>query len=43
MRLAAWVGGDEGKALAASGDEWIAREGVRNGDRMLAMIAPTPP
>jgi len=39
-RLGELTGGDEGAALIARAGEWFAREGVRNPERMTALLAP---
>ncbi len=39
-RLGELIDGDEGDALRAGARAWLAREGVREPDRMLAMLLP---
>jgi eukaryotic-like serine/threonine-protein kinase len=39
-RRGALVGGDEGRALLAAADEWMAGQRIKNPARMTAMIAP---
>jgi serine/threonine protein kinase len=39
-RIGVLVGGDEGNALRTEVRAWLAREGVRQPDRMLAMMLP---
>jgi serine/threonine protein kinase len=39
-RLGQWLGGPEGRALAARADEWMARQQIRDPDRMTAAFAP---
>ncbi|HVE84877.1 MAG TPA: hypothetical protein VND93_18600, partial [Myxococcales bacterium] len=39
-RLGALVGGDGGRALLSAAGAWAAAEGVRNPERMFAMLAP---
>jgi serine/threonine protein kinase/tetratricopeptide (TPR) repeat protein len=39
-RLGELLGGDEGAALCAQADAWLAGEGVANPARMMAMLAP---
>src|SRR5262249_31353954 len=34
------VGGDDGKKLVATADEWMTSEGIQNPARMAAMVAP---
>ncbi|MCR4410980.1 MAG: protein kinase [Thermoguttaceae bacterium] len=34
------VGGDEGRALLAQGDQWMSSQGIRNPDRMTALFVP---
>jgi hypothetical protein len=34
------VGGGEGAALVAEADAWMRNEGIRNPERMTAMLAP---
>jgi hypothetical protein len=34
------LGGDEGRALCASASAWMAEEGIKNGERILAVVAP---
>ncbi len=41
-RLGTLVGGSEGAELRATTATWLAREGVREPDRMLAMLLPRP-
>ena len=41
-RLGRLVGGDEGAAMRAGVREWLAREGVREPERMLHMMLPGP-
>nr|MDQ3370652.1 hypothetical protein [Myxococcota bacterium] len=41
-RLGRLVGGDEGAALRAGARSWLAREGVREPEKMLAMMLPGP-
>jgi eukaryotic-like serine/threonine-protein kinase len=41
-RVGKIIGGDEGAALCSAVDAWLAREGVRDPDRMLAMMLPAP-
>ncbi len=33
-------GGDEGKAVAAAADQWLAKQSVVNRPRMVGMLAP---
>ena len=37
------LGGDEGRALIADADAWMAGEGVKNPERMCAALAPFTP
>ena len=39
-RLGELLGGDEGAALCAEADAWLAEQGVQNPARMMAMLAP---
>jgi len=39
-RLGAVVGGDEGRALEATAETWMARAGVENVDGLVRMLAP---
>jgi hypothetical protein len=42
-RLGEWIGGEDGRAIAAEADGWLTRSGVRNTDafvRMLAIVRP---
>ena len=39
-RLGGLLGGDEGRALVAEADAWMASQGIRNPARMAAMLAP---
>jgi tetratricopeptide (TPR) repeat protein len=39
-RLGEMLGGDEGAALCAQADAWLADQGVANPARMMAMLAP---
>jgi serine/threonine protein kinase len=39
-RLAETIGGEEGERWMRKAEEWMAREGVRNPERMTAMLAP---
>jgi hypothetical protein len=39
-RLGKLIGGDEGAALVAEADAWMAGQGVRNPARMTAALAP---
>src|SRR5439155_3932795 len=39
-RLGELTGGADGARLAAQAAEWFAREGVRNPERMTALLAP---
>jgi hypothetical protein len=41
-RIGKLQGGDEGAALCTEIKTWLAREGVRDPDRMLAMLLPGP-
>jgi hypothetical protein len=39
-QLGRLIDGDEGRTLAADADAWLAHEGVRNPERLVAMLAP---
>jgi hypothetical protein len=39
-RLGQLIGGDQGKALVAEADRWMAAQGIRNPARMTAVYAP---
>ncbi len=39
-RLGTLLGGEEGRTLASASDAWMASEGVKNPERLVAMIAP---
>ena len=39
-RLGQQTGGEEGRSLVATAEQWASRQGVRNPPRMLALMAP---
>ena len=39
-RLSELIGGDEGRALRAEADAWMAQEGIRNPARMIEVVTP---
>jgi hypothetical protein len=41
-RLGRFVGGDEGRALVEAGTTWMLARGVRDPDRMTALVTPVP-